>query len=478
MRDLPASLVVFLIATPLSMGIALASGAPIVSGLIAAVVGGIVVGLLSGAPLQVSGPAAGLSVIVFGYIEQFGLSQLCAIVVMAGLLQMILGALRVARIAMGISPAVIHGMLAGIGIQIALSQLHIILGGAPQSSAIQNVVELPGQIVTIHTPSAVVGLATLVVLLLWPRIPGKLSERVPAPLVAVVGATLAAVSLQIDVARVELPGNVLSAIAPPTFPARASAGQLTLAVLTLTFVASAESLLCAVATDKLHDGPRVRLNRELFAQGAGNACSGLLGGLPVTGVIVRSSANVGAGARTRASAVLHGVWVLLFATALGFVLTLIPLSALAALLVSVGVKLVKAAPVRASRNHGEAAAYFITLSGVVLVNLLVGIALGVTWLILRLLWRRTRMSASVRVDGEHVHVVLRGALTFVRVPTLVNVLADLPEGRTVDVDLDVDIVDHAAFEALHAFRADYEKRGGRVDLDLRHYEPRRSSKAA
>ncbi|HEU4405411.1 MAG TPA: SulP family inorganic anion transporter, partial [Polyangiaceae bacterium] len=149
-RDVPASLVVFLVAVPLSMGIALASGAPIMSGLIAAAIGGVVVGLLSGAPLQVSGPAAGLAVIVFGYIQQFGPRVVGAIVVAAGLVQVTLGAARIARTALAISPAVIHAMLAGIGIQIALAQLHIVLGGSPQSSALRNIAELPGQVAHLH----------------------------------------------------------------------------------------------------------------------------------------------------------------------------------------------------------------------------------------------------------------------------------------------------------------------------------------
>jgi carbonic anhydrase len=466
-RDLTASLVVFLVAVPLSMGIALASGAPIASGLIAAAVGGIVVGLLSGAPLQVSGPAAGLVVIVFGDLEQFGFGVFGAIVVAAGALQIALGAAGVARVALAISPAVIHGMLAGIGVQIALAQLHVLLGGAPESSAIQNVAQLPEQVATLHTPSALLGVATLVLLLLWPRLPSRLPKFLPAPLVAVAAATGAALLLNLDVSRVELPRDLKSAFSLPEWPMDVWQ-QAALAAATLAFVASAESLLCAVATDKLHGGPRANLDRELIAQGVGNVCSGLAGGLPVTGVIVRSTANISAGARTRLSAILHGLWVVLFVTLLGSVLTLIPLAVLAALLVSVGAKLVDPRPVKEFARHKEASTYFVTLVGVLAINLLAGIGLGVAWSLFRLLRKRTQVSIDVEQVGERTRVVARGALTFVGVPKLSAALAAIPERQEVDLDLDAEMVDHAAFEALHAWKTSYEKTGGRVDLHLRH----------
>ena len=222
-HDLAASFVVFLVAVPLSMGIALASGAPIGSGLIAAAVGGLAVGLLSGAPLQVSGPAAGLAVIVFGYVEQFGFAAFAALVVAAGILQVAAGAAGLARVAMAISPAVIHGMLAGIGVQIALAQLHVVLGGTPQSSALKNVAELPDQLASVHAQAALLGLITVAVLFLWPRIPGALSKVVPAALVAVLGATAAAVMLGLDAPRVELPGDLRSALSRPTWPSASRA---------------------------------------------------------------------------------------------------------------------------------------------------------------------------------------------------------------------------------------------------------------
>ncbi|MDQ4105324.1 MAG: SulP family inorganic anion transporter, partial [Actinomycetota bacterium] len=312
-HDLPASLVVFLVAVPLSLGIAVASGAPVMAGLIAAVVGGIVAGLLGGSPLQVSGPAAGLTVVVADLVGRFGWGVTCAITVAAGLLQVLFGVSRVARGALAISPAVVHAMLAGIGITIVLGQLHVLLGGAPGSDAITNLVDLPGQLADIHDPAAVVGLAVIAVLLLWPRLPQPL-RQIPGPLVAVVAATALATGLALDLERVVIPGSLLDSLHLPQVPGGMWVGVFT-GVLTVALIASVESLLCAVATDKM-GGTRSNLDRELIGQGAANTVSGLVGGLPVTGVIVRSSTNIAAGARTRASAVLHGGWVLLFSVLL------------------------------------------------------------------------------------------------------------------------------------------------------------------
>src|SRR3954447_2105858 len=180
-HDLPASLVVFLVAVPLSLGIALASGAPVVGGLIAAVVGGIVAGTLGGSPLQVSGPAAGLTVVMAETISTFGWPVTCAITVAAGAVQILLGASRVARAALAISPAIVHGMLAGIGVTIVLGQVHVILGGKPQPSALENLTELPGQIIARHDAATVIGLLAIAILLIWPRLPQAL-HRIPGPL--------------------------------------------------------------------------------------------------------------------------------------------------------------------------------------------------------------------------------------------------------------------------------------------------------
>lgn len=465
--DLGASLVVFLVAVPLSMGIALASGAPILSGLIAAAVGGIVAGILAGAPLQVSGPAAGLSVIVFGLIKDHGFAALCAMTLGAGLLQFTLGALRVGRLTMAISPAVIHGMLAAIGVVIALAQVHIILGGTPESSPLRNLIELPAQIADHHGPATFLGFLTVGILVIWPLIPVRALRRVPGPLVAVTIGTVVSVLTNAPVSRVELPAGLLAGLHLPSLPA-GGLTPLLIGALTLALVASAESLLSAVATDRLHGGPRANLDRELCAQGAANTLSGLLGGLPVTGVIVRSTANVSAGAKTRWSAVLHGVWVILFVTQLSFLISRIPLCVLAGLLVFVGVRLVNLAHLREVLHHREMPIYLTTFLGVIFINLLAGIGLGIGVAVVRLLIRLARVKIVAEQRAARWHLSIQGVLTFLGVPRLTEKLASIPQGAIVDVDLDVDFVDHAGIEALHAWRASHERGGGKVDIDLRH----------
>jgi carbonic anhydrase len=396
----------------------------------------------------------------------------------AGLLQITLGVLRVARLALAISPAVLHAMLAGIGIQIALSQLHVVLGGKPQSSAWNNVRELPGQILDLHGTATLFGLATIALLIVWPAIKSFKKLHIPAPLVAVLSVTVVSVLWGKEVPRVALPGNVFSALQLPALP-DGQWGAAAVAVITLAIVASAESLLCAVATDKLHSGPRANLDRELIGQGLANTVSGLIGGLPITGVIVRSSTNIDAGAKTRLSAILHGIWVLLVVAFAGGLLTKIPLAALAGLLVVVGVKLVNIGHIKELYKHKELPVYVATLAGVLGVNLLAGIGIGFGFAVLRLLWKLTRAKVDVRRNDEGRWLVqITGSLTFLTVPKLSQALAQVPPGAHVDVDLDVSIVDHAAMEALHAFRESQKRTGGDVDIDQIHEAGRPTPRTA
>lgn len=462
-HDIPASLVVFLVAVPLSLGIALASGAPIVAGLIAAIVGGVVAGALGGSVMQVSGPAAGLTVVLAETITTFGWAVTCAITVVAGALQVLLGLSRVARLALGISPAIVHGMLAGIGVTIVLGQLHVVLGGSARSSAIDNVLALPSQIIGHHTAATAIGLLTLAILLVWPRLPAAV-RKVPGPLAAIAVATIVASVAGLSLPRVELPGNLLDVTFVPRLP---SGGWFAFAVaaVTVALIASVESLLSAVAVDKLHDGPRTNLNRELIGQGAANMASGVLGGLPVTGVVVRSSTNVAAGAKTRASAIMHGVWILVASVLLAGLIEDIPLAALAGLLVYVGAKLVNLHDIRQVLKHGDLVVYLVTVLGVVAIDLLTGVLIGVG-LSLAMMLRRTIWSGihSER-DGERWRIVIEGALTFLSVPRLSKVLASVPEGKQVSLQLVVDFLDHAAFESLSTWQQAYERSGGTVEVE-------------
>ncbi|AGZ44892.1 SulP family inorganic anion transporter [Actinoplanes friuliensis] len=461
--DLPASVVVFLIAIPLSLGIAAASGAPLLAGLVAAVVGGVVAGALSGAPLQVSGPAAGLTVIVAGAVTDFGWAQTTALVAMAGLVQIVLGVSRVGRAALALSPAVVHGMLAGIGIVIALSQIHVVLGGDPQSEAWNNIRDLPAQIVGNHGASILIGVLTITILLVWPRIV-KIS-LLPGALIAVAVATATAALAGFDVARVALPDNPLGELTFPRWP-DAAASDIIIAVVTIALVASVESLLSAVAVDKMHDGPRADLNRELLAQGAANTVSGALGGLPVTGVIVRSSTNVAAGAKTRASAIMHGVWIAVCVLIFAALLEQIPLSALAAVLVVVGLRLVSLAQIKAYVRHRELPTYLVTALGVIFTDLLTGVALGMATAVLLMLGRlaRCEIHRSSPAPGNWL-VVITGTLAFVGSGRVARELAKLPPRETVELELHLDYLDHGAFETIQDWRDAYERGGGQVHIE-------------
>ncbi|MBV8932883.1 MAG: bifunctional SulP family inorganic anion transporter/carbonic anhydrase [Kutzneria sp.] len=462
-NDLPASFVVFLVAVPLSLGIAAACGAPLIAGLIAAVVGGILGGALSGAPLQVSGPAAGLIVIVAGLIGQFGWAATAAITACAGAVQVLLGLSRAGRLALSLSPAVVHGMLAGVGVVIVVGQLHVVLGGTPTGSVIENLWELPTQLVDHHTGSLLVGAVTIAVMLLWPNLP-RLSV-VPAPMAAVAVGTALAAALRLDVASVDLPADLVNQVVLPRLP-QAPLSAVIGGVLTVAVVASVESLLSAVAVDKLHDGPRANLDRELVAQGAANLVSGALGGLPVAGVIVRSSTNVSVGARTRASTILHGLWLLVAVTMLAGLLDMIPLATLAGVLVVIGARLVDVQHMKRLRRHREMLVYCATVLGVIGFGLVEGVLIGLAVAMLRALYRLTHSTVEViRRDGGDWLVNVRGSLVFLGVGRLVRALRALPTGERVVLELHVDFMDHGVFEAISDWISGYERRDGRVRVD-------------
>lgn len=464
-HDLPASFVVFLVAVPLSLGIALASGAPLTSGLIAAALGGILVGALGGSALQVSGPAAGLTVTMVELIATYGWAASGAIVAAAGVVQMAFGASRVARWVLTVSPSILHGMLAGIGATILLAQLHVIFGSPPLHSAFRNLVALPGEIVGGFSTDVAVGVATMAILLAWPRFAGRAGRLLPAPLLAVLAGTALAAAAGWEVAKPDLPEDLLAGIGLPELPVGGITG-IAAAVLTVALVASLESLMSALAIDKLQRQAKpANLNRELMGQGAANVCSGLIGGLPITGVIVRSSANVAAGARTRASAILHGVWIVVFVVFLGGLLEHIPLAALAALLVFVGAKLLDLGHIRYLGRHRELPTYVVTMSGVMAFGLLEGVLAGIAVATALALHRQSHVSVRVERNGASHDVTIEGSLTFLTVPKLVDQLPQtLPEGAEVSLHLNVDFLDHAAFEALHDWISRSQQRGSNVEI--------------
>ncbi|MET9820267.1 SulP family inorganic anion transporter [Streptomyces sp. NPDC006349] len=470
--DLSAAIAVFLIALPLSLGIALATGAPLQAGLVAAAVGGIVAGRIGGCPLQVSGPAAGLTVVTADLIQRYGWRTTCAITVLAGLAQLGLGCLRVARSALAVSPAIVHGMLAGIGVTIAVAQLHIVLGGTPQSSVPDNLVALPAQLANLHPADVAVSVLTLTLLLLWPRVPGRagrLLGKLPAALIAVAGATAVAALTGLRLPKVDLPSWSSHALA--TLPDGPVLG-LVAAVLTTTLVCSVQSLLGAVAVDKLVAArpaltgrvKRSDLDRELLGQGAANIVSGSLGGLPIAGVAVRSSANVAAGAVSRNSTMVHGVLVVIAALLMVPALELIPLASLAALVMTVGFKMVSLNHIRTVTRHREVLVYAVTTCGVVFLGVLEGVALGIAVAVGVALHRltRTRITHDDMEGVHHVHV--RGQLTFLAVPRLSRVLHQVPHGADAVVELDGSFMDHAAYETLQDWQKTHTAQGGSVDV--------------
>ncbi|MEZ0050826.1 carbonic anhydrase [Mycobacterium sp. MAA66] len=461
--DLPASLVVFLVALPLSLGIAVASNAPVLAGIIAAIVGGIVAGVLGGSPLQVSGPAAGLTVIVAGLVAEFGWAATCAITVGAGILQILFGLSRVARAALAISPVVVHAMLAGIGITIALQQLHVLLGGTSNSSAWENIEELPAQLTNVHGPGFLLGMLVIITLVGWRWVPAPIN-RIPGPLVAIAGVTALSVVLSFDVKRIKLDGSLLDSLSLPTLPTDDWDGVLA-GVLTVALIASVESLLSAVSVDRMHNGPRTNFDRELIGQGAGNVVSGMIGGLPITGVIVRSATNVKAGAKTRASAILHGVWILVFAVPFAGLVQLIPTAALAGLLIVIGCQLVKRAHIETAHRTGDIAVYVVTIAGVVFLNLLEGVLIGLGLAIALTVWRVVKAKiVTEHVAGNSWRIVIEGSVSFLSLPRLTSALASVPTGSDVTIELSVDFIDHAAHETIDDWKRQHEAGGGSVEI--------------
>lgn len=456
-RDFAASLVVFLVALPLCVGVAVASGVPAELGLVTGIVGGIVTGLMRGSSLQVSGPAAGLTVLVFEAVQEFGLPVLGVIVLATGVLQILMGTLKLGRWFRAISVSVVEGMLAGIGLVLIAGQLYAMADAKAPASGLGKIAGLPGALAdavgnTGALASLGLGVGTIAVLVLWKRMPAKV-RTVPGPLAAVGLATLAALAFSMPVATVEVQG-LLGSIQPPSFTAfgeLANIGVLA-TIVAFTLIASAESLFSAAAVDRMHDGPRTAYDKELVAQGAGNALCGVLGALPMTAVIVRSAANVQAGAKTKASRVMHGVWLLLFAALLPGALAYIPIPALAGILVYSGAKLI---PVREIvslwREHrGEALILVVTAVSIVAVSMFEGVLIGLALAVAKTAWEASHLKLEVVDKGAGpVQAYLSGNATFLRLPKILDSLESLPQDRPVELDLSgLHHLDHACRTAL------------------------------
>ncbi|HET6576094.1 MAG TPA: SulP family inorganic anion transporter [Fimbriiglobus sp.] len=520
LADLLASLVTFMVALPLCIGIAQACGLPPEAGIVTGVIGGILVGTLSGSPLQVSGPAAGLIVLVIqflrdaadaGYVGVAGAALLGLAIVLSGVIQVLAGVFRLGQWFRAVSPAVVGGMLAGIGITIIAKQFHVMVDDLPPAGVVAGLATIPQAIwkgfvpppgsQASHSAAALIGLLTLLVLSFWTLLTKSTRLKfIPAAVVAVILGVLVnefgRPALEIlgivggppvddhgglGVKRVAVSANLLDGLAPvaSNWPGweMVFSGLVLKAAVVFALIASAETLLCSTAVDTRHTGPRTNYDKELAAQGVGNMVSGALGALPMTGVIVRSSANVDAGAKTRLSTILHGVWLLLFVSLFPGVLSRIPLAALAAILVYTGWKLVNLPGLarlwKVSRT--EALIFAATAIGIVSADLLTGVVLGVVLSAVKLLWMFSHLGIERHDEPDHnrVHLHLEGAGTFLRLPKLAEVLDSVPNGSNLHVHLDqLRLVDHAILTLLMEFQKQHEIKGGRMFLDWDHLKAR------
>ncbi len=476
-RDVSASFVVFLVAMPLCMGIAIASGVPPERGLLTGIIGGIAVGLLSGSPLQVSGPAAGLVVMVFAIVEDYGIGTLGPILLLAGALQCLAGALRLGRWFRAISPAVVHGMLAGIGVLIVVGQLQVLVDNKPQASGLENLLAAPGAILGLlpldgagGEAALLVGLLTMGVMIGWEKLRPAFLRLIPGALLGVGAGTAAAAALALPVLHVTVPDRLWDAVTLPDASAFSQLLQpgVMLTALALAFVASAESLLSASAVDRMQDKVRTNYDRELFAQGVGNGLSGLLGGIPMTGVIVRSSANVQAGATTRLSTILHGVIILVFVALLPGVLRLVPTAALAGVLVVTGWRLIGVHHVlELLRQHGRmpVAIWAATFVGVVATDLLTGVLAGLALSVVESVRHLHRPGFRVRKVDANVatELHLAGTATFLRLPQLLSAVEAVPVGRNLRIRTrGLWHIDHTFASMLQQMAARGSKDGGRI----------------
>ncbi len=478
-RDLMASVVVFLVALPLCMGIAIASGLPPAKGVITGIVGGLVVGWLAGAPLQVSGPAAGLTVLVFELVQQYGAAMLGPILLLAGALQLLAGRLKLGCWFRITAPAVVYGMLAGIGILIVLSQLHVMMDAQPEASGLDNLGAFPAALWAAlpfsggnGMAAASLGLLTIACMWTWDRLRPQRLRLLPGALLGVAAATLVGLWLGLDVRRVEVPDNLADAISwlqPADLLAFADPGLL-VAALAVAFIASAETLLSAAAVDRMHQGPRADFDRELTAQGVGNMLCGVLGALPMTGVIVRSSANVQAGARTRLSAMLHALWLLAAVVLLAALLEQIPVASLAGVLVYTGLKLIDLDALRQLGRYGRMAMliHVATALTIVATDLLTGVLLGFALTLAQLAWQASRLKIGVVRDGRRVELRMQGAATFLRVPQLARALQGVPQDAWLHVPMaHLRYIDHACMELLEEWQRANQASGARLIIEAR-----------
>ena len=496
-NDLPASIVVFFVALPLCLGIALASGAPLFSGLIAGIIGGIVVGSLSGSKIGVSGPAAGLAAIVLTAIGTLGgYENFLVAVVLGGIIQLVFGLLRLGIIGYYFPSSVIKGMLTGIGIIIILKQIPHFFGydldpegdfAFFQVDGENTFSEILNSINHITPGSLLIGVIGLGILLLWSNVlskKGKIFQLIQGPLVAVVvgiifyvltknNSTLAIQSSHL--VSVPVPEDFSSFLGQFSFPnfSVITNPEIWVVAFTIALVASLETLLCVEATDKLDPYKNVTpTNRELLAQGTGNILSGMIGGLPITQVIVRSSANIQSGGRSKMSAIIHGFFLLISVILIPKLLNMIPLSVLAAILLIVGYKLAKPALFKTMYDLGwkQFLPFIVTVAGIVFTDLLKGIGLGLAVGIVVILIKSYQNSHFLNKEGEDVDdgkikMTLAEEVTFFNKGAILKELDRLPENSFLELDVSkTRYLDNDIIEILEDFSIKAKERNINIKL--------------
>ncbi len=479
--DLASGLVVFLVALPLCLGIALASGAPLFSGIVSGVVGGVVVGFLSNSSLSVTGPAAGLTAIILTAITDLGGFDIFLVaVILAGLIQIGLGFLRAGSFSNYFPTSVIEGMLAAIGIIIILKQIPHAFGHDVDNEGDFFFIEKSGHstfdtllesINFIHGGALIIALLSLTILITWEKVPAlKKIKMLPGALVVVVlsiilnelfinSESVLAITTKNHLVNLPSFNEIKEGYSLPNFSALTNQ-KVWIVALTIAAVASIETLLCIEATDKLDPYKRFTdTNRELKAQGVGNIISGFLGGLPMTSVVVRSSANINSGGRTKLATIFHGVLLILFALAIPFLLNKIPLSALAAVLLMVGYKLAKPAVFIHLWKNGfsQFIPFIITVLAVVGIDLLKGVAIGLGVSILFILYQNLKIAYSFKKeslhDGDVITIKLAQEVSFLNKAAIKSTLADLPDSSIVIIDAtNTKYIDFDVVEMLKDFR--------------------------
>jgi len=469
--DFPASIVVFLVALPLCLGIALGSGAPLFSGIIGGIAGGIVIGSLSASQVSISGPAAGLTAIVAAAILELGAFEtFLAAVVMGGVIQLIFGLLKAGFLSDYIPGSVIKGMLAAIGLILIIKQFPYLVG-----------YEMPGGLILFG--ALVIGILSIAIQVLWDKVlvkKAKLFRLLPAPLVVVVAGVLINEGFKLYSPQLALSSAYLVSIPVAasvgefagffSFPDLSALGNWKVwkAAFTIALVASLETLLNIEASDELDPYQRVTpKNRELRAQGIGSIVSGLIGGLPLTSVIVRSSANVNAGARSSMSAVMHGVLLIACVAFIPGVLNLIPLSALAGILIYTGYKLARVSLFKEFYRRGwdQFVPFVVTISAILLTDLLVGILIGSLVGLSFTMRSNFRSAVLVVSDDNHYLFRLRKDVSFLNKPIIKNTLEKVPAHSFVLIDAArADYIDRDVVEVIEDFTRHAHLKGIKVEI--------------